>query len=388
MGGLWIVVVLVVVLAAGLGFVMYRRLRERGYDRWLGPYVLQTRKRRAPEPDRTIHVLLCFADHYEPKAGKADVAVGQARVDHWVRTFPRQVERFRDSDGRPPRYTFFFPIEEYEPQYLDALAGLCRQGFGEVELHLHHDRDTADGLRAKLLGFKDVLATRHGLLSRHRTTGELGYAFIHGNWALCNANPDGSWCGVNNELDVLRETGCFADFTFPSAPDPTQPPTINSIYYAWNRPGRPRSADRGILVGTAPPPDGSLLMIQGPLLLDWTSRKWGLVPRVENGCLQASQPPTMARLDAWLRARVQVPTRPDWYFVKLYAHGAPEEAHDVLLGEPMVRFHEGLAQRARDNPHFHFHYVTAREMANLAKAAEARYTGDVAGGRDYLYVGM
>ena len=26
-------------------------------------------------------------------------------------------------------------------------------------------------------------------------------------------------------------------------------------------------------------------MIQGPLVLDWGRRKWGLVPRVENGCL-------------------------------------------------------------------------------------------------------
>ena len=47
---------------------------------------------------------------------------------------------------------------------------------------------------------------------------EVGYAFIHGNWSLCNSRPDGRYCGVNNELDVLRETGCYADFTLPSAP--------------------------------------------------------------------------------------------------------------------------------------------------------------------------
>ena len=45
---------------------------------------------------------------------------------------------------------FFFPIEEYEPEYLDALAELCRAGFGEVEIHLHHDHDTPGTLRAKL----------------------------------------------------------------------------------------------------------------------------------------------------------------------------------------------------------------------------------------------
>src|SRR5438132_607974 len=80
----------------------------------------------------------------------------------------------------------------------------------------------AGRFRRKLVWFRDVLAQRHGLLARDRTTGALGYGFIHGNWALCNSRPDGRWCGVNNELEILRATGCYADFTMPSAPHPTQ----------------------------------------------------------------------------------------------------------------------------------------------------------------------
>ena len=321
-----------------------------------------------------------------PRRNVSTRHVASARVEYWVREYPRQFERFRDSDGRTPRHSFFFPVEEYEPEYLDALASLCRRGFGEVEIHLHHEKDTAAGLRDKLLSFKETLANRHGLLSKRRGSNEVGYAFIHGNWALCNSHPDGRCCGVNDELEILRQTGCFADLTFPSAPSPTQPPTINSIYYAVDRPGRSRSADRGVAIGTGPMPENGLLLIQGPLLLDWQSRKWGLVPRLENGCLQSSQLPTLARLDAWLSARVQVPNRPDWFFVKLYAHGAPEDAHHTLLGEPMVQFHEALAQRARANPRFHFHYVSAREMYNLAKAAEAGHAQSVAEARDFLFV--
>ena len=52
--------------------------------------------------------------------------------------------------------------------------------------------------------------------------------------------------------------------------------------------------------------------------------------------------------------------------------------HDVLLGEPMVRFHQALARRAERDADFHFHYVTTREMYNLARAAEAGWTGTVA----------
>lgn len=354
--------------------------------RWLGPYLLSRSRRRPPRPDETVHVLLCITDHYEPKANRATVADGRRRVETWAREYPRQFARFKDSDGRTPRHSFFFPIEEYEPEYLDLLADLCRQGFGEVEIHLHHHNDTAENLRASLVGFRDLLVQRHGLLSRHRDTGEVQYAFIHGNWALCNSRPDRAWCGVDNEIAILRETGCYADFTFPSAPDATQPPLVNRLYYAVDRPGQSRSHFQGWEMGRADVPENALLLMQGPLLLDWGRRKWGVLPRLENACLQATQPPSLARLDNWLRARIQAPGRPDWFFVKLHAHGAPEEAHNVLLGEPMVRFHEALAQRARDNPRFQFHYVTAREMYNLAKAAEAGYQGPVAQARDYLFV--
>jgi hypothetical protein len=55
----------------------------------------------------------------------------------------------------------------------------------------------------------------------------------------------------------------------------------------------------------------------------------------------------------------------------------------MLLGEPMVRFHEALARRAREQPQFHFHYVTAREMYNLARAGEVGWKGPVAEARNY-----
>jgi hypothetical protein len=368
------------------GWLGRRWLRRRGLSPWLGPYLLQASRRRPPRPGQEVHLLLCFADHFEPKAGGVSPEQALARVQHWVGEYPRQLGSFRDSDGRPPRYTFFYPIEEYDPEQLDLLAQLCRQGLAEVEIHLHHHNDTAEGLRARLLEAKHLLAERHGLLAHRRQTGELAYGFIHGNWALCNARPDGRWCGVNEELSVLRATGCYADFTMPAAPRLSQTRKTNSIYYAWDRPGRPRSPDRGLDAGAGKPPAGSLLLIQGPLLLYLERRGWRLRPRLENGCLQASQPPSRDRLDRWLRARVQVPTRPDWFFVKLHAHGAPEESWEVLLGEPMRRFHEELARRAQKEPTFHYHYVTARELYNLARAAEAGWKGPVAEVLDFELV--
>jgi hypothetical protein len=370
----------VLLLSFGFG-----KLRSRSVDRWLIPYLLQT-GRRLSRPQGPIHVLICIADHFEPRTRNVSEDVARSRVEKWVHDYPENFGNFCDTDGRTPRHTFFYPIEEYEPELVDALAGLCRAGYGEVEIHLHHDNDTAENLRTRLLAARDCLRFRHGLLPRDRRTGLPAFGFIHGNWALDNSRPDGRWCGVNNELDVLREVGCYADFTFPSAPDSTQTRKINSLYYAIDDPEEPRSHDRGIDVGTGRAPAKGLMLIQGPLVLDWSRPRWGVLPRMENGCIQASQPSHIDRLALWLKARVQVPTRPDWFFVKLHAHGADEDSHEVLLGDPMARFHRDLGDRARRDPNFHYHYVTAREMYNLVKAAEEGWKGSVFEALDYHLV--
>ncbi len=358
-------------------------MRRKNVDIWIGSYVRESGRRKTPGGDDEVHALICIADHWEPQNGKVPAEQASARVRAWAENYPKLFSRFADSDGRPPRHSFFFPIDEYVPEHLDDIAGLCRAGFGEVEIHHHHDNDNGQALRKRLLEFVKLFRERHGVLPVEKNGGAARYGFVHGNWALDNSRPDGRWCGVNDELTVLRETGCYADFTLPSAPNRAQTRKINSIYYAVDDPLRPKSHDWGVDVGKGTRPADSLLLVQGPLLLDWTNRKGGVLPRLENGNLQLGQAPSMHRLDLWLKARVQVPARPDWFFVKLYTHGTPEPYQQVMLGEPMVRFHEQLAQRARENPKFRYHYVTAREMYNLVKAAEAGWNGNVAEARDF-----
>ncbi|MFO1094115.1 MAG: hypothetical protein U0992_12505 [Planctomycetaceae bacterium] len=182
-------------------------------------------------------------------------------------------------------------------------------------------------------------------------------------------------------MTVLRETGCYADFTLPSAPSATQTRTINSIYYAQDIPGRCKSHDTGIRarVGAAPPRD-SLLMIQGPLLFDWHKRKLGLLPGIENADIHAGRPATWQRLQLWLQARVHVAGRPDVVFVKLHTHGCKDGNIDTWLGDDMVRFHQQLADATKRRPGFRYRYVTAWEMAlrvrELEAVAHPRFTPD------------
>ena len=111
-------------------------------------------------------------------------------------------------------------------------------------------------------------------------------------------------------------------------------------------------------------------MIQGPLAIDWQRRRWGLIPRIENGDLTGLRPPTLNRLWSWLAANVHVDGRDDWRFVKLHTHGALEANTQMLLGEPMRAFHSELAAFAAQHDWFHYYYVTAREVARLVHALE------------------
>ena len=212
----------------------------------------------------------------------------------------------------------------------------------------------------------------------------MAFGFIHGNWALDNSRHDGRWCGVNNEIQVLAELGCYADFTMPSAPSDTQTPKINSIYYATDDPHRPRSHDTGVDVEVGRPASGDLMLIQGPLALNWRDRKWGLMPRTENSDVRASSPPSPQRTDLWVQQHIHVRGRPEWLFIKVHTHGAQERDMDSLLGAPAQALYADLGQRYNDGQRHVLHYVSAREMYNIVKAAEAGEKGNPNHYRDYV----
>jgi hypothetical protein len=358
----------------------------KALDLWLPAYL---RRRRRPRVEGVTDVMLCVCDHFEPLHA-TDKTGALARVARWQSELPRLTAGFRDSDGQPPRHTFFYPIEQYDPDLLRELAALCAATGAETEIHLHHDRDTADHLRRTLERGKELLAG-HGLLAR-AADGSVRYGFIHGNWALDDSDPAGRNCGVRNELEVLAATGCYADFTMPSAPHPTQTRIINSLYRAQDTPA-PKSHDHGDPVRVrpegeaAPVPanDASLLLVQGPLGLNWRWRKWGVLPRIENGDLTAANPPTPARLRVWLDLGMHVLGRPEWMFIKLHTHGALPENSAMLLGEPMRHFHDHLKSVCTEGRKFRLHYVTARELVNILHAAEDGKTGNAGSFRDYRW---
>lgn len=270
---------------------------------------------------------LLFTDHWEPFGMGATAELAAARVDLWATRWPEVAAKHRDDFGRPPVFTFFYPEEDYHHGTLETLAQMTRAGIADVEIHLHHDHDTEADFLRRLDHFITRLMRDHGLL-RLDTDGRPGWCFIHGNWALDNSRPDGRWCGLDNEITLLRQLGCRADFTLPSAPSPCQTSLVNAIYWAVDDPARPKSHDTGPLLrpGTPPPAD-ALLMVQGPLTLRRHPRH-PLLPNLEVGEMAGNALPSPERARAWLRAAPRVGNH---LFVKLFGHGAQERNGPPLL---------------------------------------------------------
>lgn len=357
------------------------------YKKDMHTWILGFCRRKKPDVNRIegpIHVMFCFVDHYEPQwKNKDNIDLERQRVDRWMKDYPTMASQFTDADGYHPKHSFFFPEEEYRHEHLAKLSDLCARGFGEIEIHLHHEDDTSENLRRTLTDFAQTLHQEHGALAIDPQTNQPVYAFIHGNWALDNSHPQGHWCGVNDELIVLNETGCYADFTFPS-PDATQPSMPNTLYYAKDDPNKPKSYDKGVEMTVGGSPYGDLLILQGPLGFNKEQSKFGVLPKIERADIRETCPPTPGRVDNWVNTHIHVAGRPEWIFIKIHTHGAQDIDMDCLLGEPVKRMHQHLTTQYNDGEKYKLHYVSAREMYNITKAAEAGMKGDPNEYRDYL----
>ncbi len=355
-------------------------LRSKQLHRWGADYVrhMATRRRETRAYGGTRHLLFSLCDHWEPLFDGVHDAQGDARVKTWTEGYPKLADRFRDADGVRPQHSFFFPGEHYRPRWLEALADLVRRGYGEVELHLHHDGDTSDSLASDVRRYIREIAS-HGHLSRDGD--KLRFAFIHGNWCLANARPDGRYCGVDDEVALLHELGCYADFTFPAPENDAQPRAVNQIWWPTGDLARRRAYEDGDRARVGERHDDRLLFVSGPSALFLQRSRSPF--RIESSALTKIDPATPERVRLWGDLGITVAGRPDWVFVKMHTHGAPELQSESLLGDGGMRLHEELTRQYDDGTRWKLHYVTARETFNIALAAMDGKSGDPNAYRDY-----
>lgn len=327
---------------------------------WAAPY-LKDRLRRATSGVTPRRAWVALCDHYEPLGRSASLDRALEKVAQWRNKWPQIADDApRDAAGQRPQYSFFYPQEEYRRELLDGIAEIVRLGVGDVEVHLHHDNEKADTFIQKVNEFCRRLTDDYALLRQQN--GRTVFGFIHGNWALDNSRPDGKWCGLNGEIALLRDLGCYADFTMPSAPSPTQARTINQVYWCTsNADGSPRSFDRGIEATVNGGRQGDLLMITGPFGLRFGER---LIPRIETGEIAGYDLATPARVRRWFDLAPMVGSD---LFIKLYTHGADDRNIDALLDGGLANLYRLIAEEAKRR-NIEIHWATAWQMYQAIEA--------------------
>ncbi len=335
------------------------------------------------EQDSFIDVMVCIVDHFEPGEHRGDQVAGD-RVTAWCEDYRELVQGHVDSDGVQPQHTWFYRFEYLNPLCVANLSKFAFAGLGEVEFHLHHGFDDHESFSKKL---RDgiSLAQQYGAMLTAEQTPQCKFAYIAGNWSLDNGSGDDSKSGCNTEIGALRDLGCFADFTFPAIGSKAQPRKVNAIYYANDCP-KPKSYNTGTDVRVNGKIEGDLMICQGPTVIDMD------LPYVETAAIESFAPPLPFRLDRWLSANVHVQGRPEWKFIKLHTHGTQsrdrwfekdgefgfdgdiKNTFDSMFNEMESKWKKGG---------YRLHYVTAREMFNIIKAAEAGHSGNPNDYRDY-----
>lgn len=115
-----------------------------------------------------------------------------------------------------------------------GIGALAAQGGHAIELHIHHERVTANARYAAEGRWAGTLAgpgndaaadsrrldllTGLSLATLRAETGlpHAQWLFIHGNWGLNGGDP--AVCAVADELAILHRHGCRGDFTLPAPP--------------------------------------------------------------------------------------------------------------------------------------------------------------------------
>ena len=360
------------------------RFSQKGLRYWLPYYLWQkVLPKEKPNSTKPIHIFLCIVDHFEPFNGPVDYKTALKRVLTWKREYPKLADRHLDADGKPIQHTWFYP-PHLDHSLLPYIVELCQAGYGDIEMHLHHNHmepfpDTSETLRNKILKCIDDYG-KYGIFTQ--SSGPSRFAFIHGDWSLDNSLGN-HFCGVNDELSILKECGCYADFTFPCL-NGAQPAMVNQIYYAIDDPYKPKSYNRGItLRGGKRKPDNGLMIIQGIIGLRYDKRKKYRLA-IEYCDLDYNNPPTPERVDYWIKDSLTIKGRPNWKFIKLHTHGTPESRWASNFGEYAQDAFRYMESKYNDGKKYILHYVTAREMYNIINTIKDGKHNDPNKYRDFV----
>jgi hypothetical protein len=109
------------------------------------------------------------------------------------------------------------------------------------------------------------------------------------------------------------------------------------------------------------------------------------IPGIENSELSSANPPTLRRMELWKDAAITVQGLPDWIFIKLHCHGMTPRDESAMFGAAIQNFLRELVEGSGNGVEYRLHFVTMREMVNIALAACDDRKGNPGEYRDYRF---
>ncbi|MDR0305742.1 MAG: hypothetical protein LBI42_02775 [Chitinispirillales bacterium] len=347
---------------------VFNRIRRSSTGRWLVSYIKRERRKKFWIGDEPVHLHVAFCNHLSPFRNNVNQEIAEHRIVTWGREYSRFASEHRDSQGRQPVHTFFYDESGYNPRFVDTLYKMCKAEIADVEILLRQKNDTSESFKRKLEGFRDVLFHHHGLLRR---VGEdkIFFGFIYDGSAQSSSQLQKQFYDLKQKSLILKECGCYADFTFPSTPDTAQPPVINSIFFSDTADTKNNLYERGCRASIHNWSEEDLLIIQGPLGVNWRNRRLCLFPRIETGEISSRNRFTPHRAKLWLDTPAQIEGAPGHIFLKLHTYGAVDSTVRYLFGESGMHDLYGYLEKTfHCNQGFFLHYVSAYEMYRRVQA--------------------
>ena len=127
-----------------------------------------------------------------------------------------------------------------------------------------------------------------------------------------------------------------------------------------------------------------LLLVPGILGLRRVKGGKKIFPVIESSNIDRDDCLDESRIDYLAANALRIKGRPNWLFIKLHTHGARNADFGLPFALPVDRAHGHLNRKYNDKKRYFLHYVSAREMYNIIKAAESGLDGNPNDYRNFI----
>jgi hypothetical protein len=305
-----------------------------------------------------VHIYIALCDYFEPFSGDVSQEIAEHRVVTWCKEYSRTAKLHHDSSGKFPVHTLFYSEEDYNPQLLDILNRLYKQNLADIEMMLPVTHEPLDNFKRKVEEFRDVLFHHHGFL-RKGADEKITYGFSHRFKTTYTPTINFSISEICDRIQILIDTGCFADFTYLSKKNRKY---LNSQLNSIVRSKDTKTKDYSAPIFPQNWTIKNLLTIQDPYTLKWNADFLRIFPFLENGEISAFKKFLPFRANLWLQNCIGVEADIRHLFIKLHTFGGLDQNIRYLFGESGLHLLWNYMEKLCSYNNFVLHYVSAWEM--------------------------